>query len=111
MCDRVGIMYLGRIVEMAETARLFESPVHPYTRMLLAAAPRLATGQDLHAVAIHGEPPSAASMPSGCAFRTRCPHASEVCGVAVPALEPIPDGRSVACARWRELSRHEAVAQ
>jgi oligopeptide/dipeptide ABC transporter ATP-binding protein len=109
MCDRVGIMYLGRIVEMAQTSKLFEAPVHPYTRMLLAAAPRLATGQDLHAVAIHGEPPSATSVPSGCAFRTRCAHARDVCGAAVPPLEPIADGRIVACVRWRELSHH-AVA-
>ena len=110
MCDRVAIMYLGRIVEMADAAKLFESPVHPYTRMLLAAAPRLAAGQDLHAAAIHGEPPSATVVPSGCAFRTRCPHAIDACGAAVPALEPVTDGRRVACIRWRDLAPFERDA-
>jgi oligopeptide/dipeptide ABC transporter ATP-binding protein len=103
MCDRVAIMYLGRVVELAETRQLFEAPVHPYTRMLLAAAPRLATGQDLDAVPIRGEPPSPTAVPSGCAFRTRCPHALALCSDAVPKLESIVDGREVACHRWREL--------
>ncbi|MBM3221717.1 MAG: ABC transporter ATP-binding protein [Candidatus Rokubacteria bacterium] len=109
MCDRVAIMYLGRIVETAETAKLFESPVHPYTTMLLAAAPRLATGQGLHAAAIHGEPPSATAVPSGCAFRTRCPHAIDACAVTVPTLDLIADGRRVACHRWPELAPLERV--
>jgi oligopeptide/dipeptide ABC transporter ATP-binding protein len=103
MCDRVGIMYLGRIVELAATSRLFAAPVHPYTRMLLAAAPRLVTGQDLDALPIHGEPPSPTAVPSGCAFRTRCPHAIDVCTQTRPSLEPVAGGRQVACHRWREL--------
>lgn len=107
MCDRVAIMYLGRIVELAETAKLFEAPVHPYTRMLLAAAPRLATGQDFDAVSILGEPPSPSAVPSGCAFRTRCPHAIDTCAAAVPPLDVIPDGRRVACIRWSELASFE----
>jgi oligopeptide/dipeptide ABC transporter ATP-binding protein len=104
MCGRVAIMYLGRIVELAETGPLFAAPGHPYARILLAAAPRLAAGQDLDAVAIHGEPPSFATVPSGCAFRTRCPHAVDACAAAVPALEPLADGHQVACLRWRELA-------
>jgi oligopeptide/dipeptide ABC transporter ATP-binding protein len=107
MCDRVAIMYLGRIVEVAETSKLFESPVHPYTRMLLAAAPRLATGQDLDAVSILGEPPSPTAIPSGCAFRTRCPHAIAACAASVPSLDSIPDGRRVACVRWPDLAAFE----
>jgi len=103
MCDRVAIMYLGRIVELADTRRLFEAPAHPYTRMLLMAAPRLATGQDLGALPIHGEPPSPTAVPSGCAFRTRCPHAVALCAEALPELEPVADGRAVACHRWRDL--------
>ena len=109
MCDRVAIMYLGRIVETAETVTLFESPLHPYTKMLLAAAPRLATNQDLHAVAIHGEPPSPTAVPSGCACRTRCPHAIDVCATTVPTLDVIADGRRVACHRWQELAPRERV--
>src|SRR5262249_30007815 len=105
MCDRVAIMYLGRIVEVADTRRLFEAPAHPYTHMLLAAAPRLETGKDLGAVPIHGEPPSATTVPSGCAFRTRCPHAVAHCAESVPKLERAHDGWQVACHRWRELAR------
>jgi len=104
MCDRVAIMYLGRIVEVADTRRLFESPAHPYTHMLLAAAPRLETGRDLGALPIQGEPPSATAVPSGCAFRTRCPHAVARCAESVPALEPVLDDCKVACHRWRELA-------
>jgi oligopeptide/dipeptide ABC transporter ATP-binding protein len=103
MCDRVAIMYLGRIVELADTRRLFEAPAHPYTRMLLAAAPRLATGQDLDAIPIRGEPPSPTAVPSGCAFRTRCPHEIALCAEALPKLEPVGGGGEVACHRWREL--------
>jgi len=103
MCDRVAIMYLGRIVELADTRRLFEAPAHPYTRMLLMAAPRLVTGQDLGALPIHGEPPSPTAVPSGCAFRTRCPHAVPLCAEALPELEPVVAGREVACHRWRDL--------
>ena len=110
MCDRLAIMYLGRIVETAETARLFGSPVHPYTRMLLAAAPRLAAGQDLSAVAIHGEPPSPTAVPSGCAFRTRCPHQVDACAEAVPALDPLEADHSVACHRARDLMPAVTVA-
>jgi oligopeptide/dipeptide ABC transporter ATP-binding protein len=110
MCDRLAIMYLGRIVETAETARLFASPVHPYTRMLLAAAPRLAAGHDLSGVAIHGEPPSPTAIPSGCAFRTRCPYQVAACAEAVPALDPLEAERSVACLRARELMPVAAVA-
>jgi oligopeptide/dipeptide ABC transporter ATP-binding protein len=107
MCDRVAIMYLGRLVETADTAPLFESPVHPYTRMLLAAAPRLAAGQNFDAVPIHGEPPSPTAVPSGCAFRTRCPHAIDVCAATVPELDLIAGGRHVACHRWAELGAIE----
>jgi oligopeptide/dipeptide ABC transporter ATP-binding protein len=104
MCDRVAIMYLGRIVELADTRRLFEAPAHPYTRLLLAAAPRLATGQDLGDIPIHGEPPSPTAVPSGCAFRTRCPHGVALCVEALPRLEPVVEGREVACHRWRDLA-------
>jgi oligopeptide/dipeptide ABC transporter ATP-binding protein len=101
MCERVAIMYLGRIVEVAETAQLFAAPAHPYTRVLLAAAPGLTPGAKLGAT-VAGEPPSPTAVPSGCAFRTRCAYALGACAEAVPALEPMPAG-AVACFRWREL--------
>jgi oligopeptide/dipeptide ABC transporter ATP-binding protein len=103
MCDRVAIMYLGRIVELADTARIFAAPAHPYTRVLLAAAPSLTPGTKLSATII-GEPPSPTAIPSGCAFRTRCAHAADECERTRPELEPIPAGGDVACLRWRDLA-------
>jgi oligopeptide/dipeptide ABC transporter ATP-binding protein len=107
MCDRVAIMYLGRLVEMADTPRIFQAPAHPYTRVLLQAAPGLALGQgldgSLDATVVPGEPPSATAVPSGCAFRTRCPHAVPRCAAEVPRLEAVPAGGHVACHRFREL--------
>ena len=96
IADRVGVMYLGRIVELAPTKRLFAKPRHPYTRMLLAAVPDLAmTGQQRTAVA--GEVPNPLDPPPGCAFHPRCPYANERCRREVPVQKPSPDGASVAC--------------
>jgi peptide/nickel transport system ATP-binding protein len=96
IADRVGVMYLGRIVELAPTVRLFRAPQHPYTRMLLAAVPDLeATGRARTAVA--GEVPNPLDPPSGCAFHPRCPHANERCHREEPALVEIAAGGSVAC--------------
>jgi peptide/nickel transport system ATP-binding protein len=96
--DRVGVMYLGRLVEIADTELLFASPRHPYTRMLLDAVPRLdqadAAGQPRESRAV--EAPNAIEPPSGCAFHPRCPFADERCRRQRP--EPIEtDGTSVAC--------------
>ncbi len=96
IADRVGVMYLGRIVEIAPTRRLFALPQHPYTRMLLAAVPDLAmTGEGRTAVA--GEVPNPLDPPSGCAFHPRCPHANERCRVEVPLLRPVAAGGEAAC--------------
>jgi oligopeptide/dipeptide ABC transporter ATP-binding protein len=103
MCDRIAIMYLGRIVEMADAEDIFQRPRHPYTRALLAAAPRLDPSQTADASLIRGEPPNPAELPSGCAFHTRCPHAIESCTQQVPDLEKVADGHTTACHRWREL--------
>jgi peptide/nickel transport system ATP-binding protein len=89
IADRVGVMYLGRIVEVAPTRALFSDPQHPYTRMLLEAVPDLAlTGKPRTAVA--GEVPNPLDPPSGCAFHPRCPHANERCRREVPVLKPVP---------------------
>jgi oligopeptide/dipeptide ABC transporter ATP-binding protein len=107
MCDRVAIMYLGRIVEAGPASAVFASPRHPYTRALLAAAPRLDVGQEpgrqLGGGMIEGEPPSPRNLPSGCAFRTRCPHAAPPCADRMPELEPAAAAHDVACLRWREM--------
>ena len=87
LCDRVAVMYLGRIVEVAPTEELFSEPRHPYTRGLLAAIPRLANNAtDTEAPAIIGDPPSPLRIPSGCRFRTRCPIAQPRCEEEDPVL-------------------------
>src|SRR6195256_5122147 len=77
-CDRVAIMYLGRIVELAPTAEIFAAPRHPYTRALLEAVPRLEPAPLFRASRLNGEPPSAVRLPPGCGFAARCPHAEPV---------------------------------
>src|SRR5262249_176738 len=95
VADKVGVMYLGRLVEWADTATLFARPLHPYTRMLLDAVPDLAmTG--VGRTAIKGEVGSALDPPPGCAFHPRCPFANERCKREIPALLPNPSG-AVAC--------------
>jgi len=89
IADRVGVMYLGRVVEFARTRQLFTSPQHPYTRMLLAAVPDLAmTGVPRTAVA--GEVPNPLDPPTGCAFDPRCPYANERCQRETPLLKTVP---------------------
>jgi peptide/nickel transport system ATP-binding protein len=85
MAARIGVMYLGRIVELAPAEELFERPRHPYTRMLIDALPDIAmTGRPRRP--IQGEIPNPIDPPPGCAFHPRCPHAFEPCRTAVPAL-------------------------
>jgi oligopeptide/dipeptide ABC transporter ATP-binding protein len=91
LCNRVAVMYLGRIVEVAPTAQLFANPKHPYTKGLLQAIPRLADtpearGEADSGPAVVGDPPSALRIPAGCRFRTRCPIAQPVCETEDPAL-------------------------
>jgi peptide/nickel transport system ATP-binding protein len=106
LCERVLVLYLGRPMEMAAAAALYEHPLHPYTRALLAAVPipdpSVQPGR-LRAV-LEGEPPSPTAPPSGCVFRTRCPHAVPLCAERVPAWEATAE-RYVACHRWREVVR------
>ena len=96
LCDRVVIMYLGRVVETAPATEFFASPNHPYARALLAEVPRLeARKKDF--VAIIGEIPSPLDPPPGCHFHPRCPHATARCREEVPVLKPIAPGRWSAC--------------
>ena len=95
---RVAVMYAGRIVETAETSRLFREPRHPYTEALLAAAPKPAvdegkSGRNL----LEGEVADPASLPAGCAFHPRCKYCREQCRVETPPLRKLEDGHAVAC--------------
>ena len=96
IATRVGVMYLGRLVEVADARALFDNPRHPYTRMLIDAIPDLAmSGKARTPVA--GEVPNPLSPPGGCTFNPRCPHANERCLVERPARLELAGGRSVAC--------------
>lgn len=101
IADRVMVMYLGRIVEIAPTGALFGTPRHPYTRALLSASPepdpKLARA--LRRQILQGDPPSPANPPSGCSFRTRCPFAIEECAGVRPPLRQVGAGHEVACIR------------
>ena len=99
LCDRVAVMYLGRVMEVASTAKLFAAPAHPYTQALLAAAPIPDPMQSAPQSRLLGELPSPLDLPSGCVFRTRCPKAQAVCAVQIPPLQRLPKdiSHSVAC--------------
>ena len=86
LCDRVAVMYMGRIIEVAPTEELFRNPRHPYTAGLLAAIPRMTARDDEEAPAVRGDPPSPLRLPTGCRFRTRCPIAQPICAERDPAL-------------------------
>jgi oligopeptide/dipeptide ABC transporter ATP-binding protein len=87
LCDRIAVMYLGRIIEVAPTEELFSAPRHPYTKGLLAAIPRMTFSEEGQAPAVIGDPPSPLRIPTGCRFRTRCPIAQPICEEDDPTLQ------------------------
>jgi len=97
LCDRVLVMYGGRIVEQGPVREIFYDPQHPYTRALLLSMPRLDDDLAGDLPTIAGQPPNLARMPPGCAFAPRCGFASDLCRQAVPPLREIAPGRSKAC--------------
>lgn len=108
IADRVGVMYLGFMVENAPRDQLFANPKHPYTRALLSAAPSIKPSRDKREIELTGEVPSALNLPSGCCFRTRCPFAWDRCVTARPELKELGDGQSVACHLTDEPGRETA---
>jgi oligopeptide/dipeptide ABC transporter ATP-binding protein len=96
MCERVAIMYAGRIVESGPTRRIWSAPAHPYTQALLGSVPRLGAARR-KLTAIEGQPPDAAAMPGGCAFHPRCPHAMARCAVEAPPETAVADDHRARC--------------
>ena len=95
--DRVAVMYLGKIVEQAPTEDIFQEPAHPYTQALLSAIPILSGRKQRERIILKGEVPSAANVPPGCRFHTRCPYAREICSQVEPQLKEIAPGHFCAC--------------
>ena len=102
IANRVAVMYLGRIVEMAHKEQLFEQPSHPYTQALLSAIPRPNPGFKNQRTLLGGDVPSPLNPPSGCHFHTRCPHATKLCQDVAPTTE-IQNGHTIACHLWKDL--------
>ncbi len=97
LCDRVAVMYLGRIVEVADSQSLFAGALHPYTQALIAAIPIPDPAVKKQAVALKGDPPNPAAPPSGCPFHPRCPEAFAKCSSERPELREIRNGMYAAC--------------
>jgi len=100
--DRVGVMYLGRLVEIGPKKDIYDNPLHPYTRALLSAIPVADFSSKREVIQLKGEPPSPADPPPGCAFHTRCPHAFDRCKIERPKLIQKKDGQAVACHLYTE---------
>lgn len=95
--DRVGVMYLGRIVELADKDSLYENPKHPYTEALLSAVPIADPDITRERIILQGDVPSPANPPKGCTFHTRCPKVMDICRVERPVIKDVGNGHFVAC--------------
>ncbi|MDO5435156.1 MAG: ATP-binding cassette domain-containing protein [Clostridia bacterium] len=103
--DRIAVMYLGKMVELADAGEIYDHPLHPYSRSLLSAVPipdpKIARANKR--IALTGDIPSPLNAPSGCPFRTRCPYATEQCAQSMPPFEEVEKGHFVACHRLKEI--------
>ena len=97
--DRIAVMYLGKLVELADADEIYRNPMHPYSKSLLSAVPvpDPDTARSNQRIVLEGDIPSPLNAPSGCPFRTRCPHATDICAQSMPALTDRGDGHFVAC--------------
>jgi len=95
--DRIAVMYLGKIVELTDSEKLYKNPLHPYTKALLSAVPVPDPDYEKEEVPLQGDMPNPANPPSGCIFHTRCPFKMDVCETTVPPLMALEDGHTVAC--------------
>ena len=97
VCDRIVVMYLGNVVEIASKEQLFANPCHPYTRALISAIPIPDPDQKRQRILLEGDIPSPINPPSGCTFHTRCPYAQEICSQECPQMRDINEKHRVAC--------------
>ena len=104
--DRIAVMYLGKMVELADAAEIYERPLHPYSKSLLSAVPvpdpKVARANQR--IVLHGDIPSPLNAPSGCPFRTRCAYATEACAESMPPFNEVSSGHFVACHRVSEIN-------
>ena len=104
--DRIAVMYLGRMVELADAAEIYDRPMHPYSKSLLSAVPvpdpKVARANQR--IVLTGDIPSPLNAPSGCPFRTRCQYATEQCAAEMPAFKEVEKGHFVACHRTAEVN-------
>jgi len=104
--DRIAVMYLGKMVELADAKEIYERPLHPYSKSLLSAVPvpdpKIARANQR--IMLEGDIPSPLNAPSGCPFRTRCPHATEACAAEMPEFKEVEPGHFVACHRVAEVN-------
>jgi peptide/nickel transport system ATP-binding protein len=111
MCHRTAVMYLGRVVEVAETTRIYESPKHPYTFALLQSAPIPDPAKRKKGAVLEGDVPSPVDIPSGCRFRTRCPYATEKCAKEAPPLVEVRPGQWIECHYDLDFARKDEAPQ
>lgn len=108
MSDRVGVMYLGEMIELGPTDTLYDKPLHPYTQALMAAIPVPFPNARPMSEGLSGDVPSPSAPPPGCRFHTRCPHARSRCSEDKPVLEQVEGERWIACHFWREIEHLDA---
>lgn len=104
LADRIAVMYLGRVVETGPAEEIYDRPLHPYTRALIASIPKMDPNRPNRGGTVVGEIPSPRNPPSGCHFHPRCPFAIDRCRSVDPVLEEVSPGRAVACIRWRDVA-------